>query len=446
MMRPEYVKNCRETCLIPVGAESNKEVQVLSAFMATLPVIEGWLTNAFASALPVRVGKQAKISCFTEVEFEDPSFKDCRPDGLIVVSTGRSSWTALVEAKIKHGKLDPVQLEKYAQIAKKYKIDSLITISNEMASRPDHHPIQLSKTLTKNLQMLHFSWASILTNAQILEGQMAIEDPEQSFILRELIKYLAHDSSGIYRFTQMSPAWNEIVKQAIGLLPFTKSSEEVSQIASDWIQESKDLSMRLSSLVNEQVEVRHSRAAKSDINVLLKEIVEELTTRHCLVTELAVPNSAGGIKVCANLQTRQIIVSMSLTAPKDKKSTSARVNWLLRMLKEDDADQLVIGATWASRIENTHATVGQLRENPNVLQCSNEKLAPVSFIVNLMVDNVRSFNGRQTFVTLLEESVESFYKIAGQHIKAWQPSPPKAKPMKEDLETSDSSADEFDAA
>jgi hypothetical protein len=124
-MRPAYVKNSRETCLIPVGAESNKDVQVLSAFMATLPVIEGWLAAAFGNALPVRVGKQTKIRCCTEIEFVDQDFKGCRPDGLIIVSTGRSEWTALVEAKVKHGKLEQSQIEKYAQAAKKYGIDSL---------------------------------------------------------------------------------------------------------------------------------------------------------------------------------------------------------------------------------------------------------------------------------------------------------------------------------
>jgi len=409
--------------------------------MATLPVIDGWLSAAFGSALPVRVGKQTKIKCYTEIEFDDPALKGCRPDGLIVVSTGRSEWSALVEAKIKHGKLEQPQIEKYAQAAKKYGIDSLITISNEMASRPDHHPISLPKTLTNKVSLLHFSWASVLTNAQILQGQTAVEDPEQSFILRELIKYLNHESSGIYRFDQMSAAWTEIVKQAVGLLPFAKSSEEVSQIASDWIQESKDLSMRLSSLVNERVEVRHSKSARADLSVLRKEIIDGLANKHSLETELDVPNSAGGIKVSANLQTRQISVSMQLVAPKDKKSTAARVNWLLRMLRHEDSNCLVIAATWPSRIENTHATVAQLREDPSCFQCANTKVAPVSFIVTLMVDNIKAFNGRKTFISLLEESVEQFYTIAGQHIKAWQASPPKAKTQDTLLDEAEAESD-----
>jgi len=43
--------------------------------MATLPVIDGWLSAAFGSALPVRVGKQTKIKCYTEIEFDDPALK-----------------------------------------------------------------------------------------------------------------------------------------------------------------------------------------------------------------------------------------------------------------------------------------------------------------------------------------------------------------------------------
>ncbi|MCB2082024.1 MAG: hypothetical protein KDD76_05250, partial [Rickettsiales bacterium] len=47
----------------------------------------------------VRLGKTSKIECFTEIVFKGAD-KNIRPDGLITVTTGSNTWSAIVEAKI----------------------------------------------------------------------------------------------------------------------------------------------------------------------------------------------------------------------------------------------------------------------------------------------------------------------------------------------------------
>lgn len=429
---PEYIANYRDSRLIPAGSASNTENQVLSSFLATLRIVDGWFNAAFNGGPSIRLGKQAKIRCVTEVEFNDKEFSDCRPDGFILITTGRTTWTALIEAKIKNNKLATEQVEKYCRLAKKFKIDAVITLSNELTSRPDHHFLNLPKTTTRNINLYHFSWASILTNGQVLLGQQNVDDVEQIFILEELIKYFQHESAGIHRFSQMSSAWPEIVKAATLGQTIAKNSEELTSVVNDWLQESKDLILTLSNLIHERVELRLSKDARNDLSIYQKEIANRLHESASLAACIDVPDCASPIDVDVFLKTRQIQFSMVLQAPKDRKSTAARINWLLRMLKEPDMTGYFVTATWPSRITDTTKTLDEVRTEPDSIQCDNSKVAPACLIVKFVLDDARSFSGRKTFIQVLEQGLEKFYFDVGQHLKAWQPSPPKPKKIEQE--------------
>jgi hypothetical protein len=115
---------------------------------------------------------------------------------------------------------------------------------------------------------------------------------------------------------------------------------------------------------------------------------------------------------------------MSLKAPLDKKSTKARVNWLLRMLPDDD-DRLLLRAHWPGRGAPTTKDIKSLREDPMVIQNDNPDAAPHSFEV-LLVENLgKRFSGRRTFIEDVERIVPSFYDLVGVNLKAWQAAPPK---------------------
>jgi len=429
---PEYIAHYRDSRLIPAGSASNTENQVLSSFLSTLPIVDGWFNTAFNGGPSIKLGKQAKIRCVTEVEFKDKEFSDCRPDGLILITTGRTTWSALIEAKIKNNKLVPEQVEKYCRLAKKFKIDSVITLSNEFTSRPDHHFLNVPKITTRNIELYHFSWASILTNAQVLLGQQNVNDIEQIFILEELVKYFQHESAGINRFSQMSSAWPEVVKAATLGQAIAKTSDELTSVVNDWLQESKDLVLTLSNLIHERVELRLSKNARNDLLIYQKQITNRLHESGSLAACLDVPDCASPIDVDIFLKTRQIQFSMVLQAPKDRKSTSARINWLLRMLKQPEMSGYFVTATWPSRIADTTKTIDEVRNEPDSIQCENSKVAPASLIVKFVLDDARSFSGRKTFIQVLEQGLEKFYFDVGQHLKAWQPSPPKPKKIEQE--------------
>ena len=53
----------------------------------------------------------------------------------------------------------------------------------------------------------HFSWLSLVSQAVHLAGNKQVDDPEQSFILDELIRYLQNAKSGVSLITQVGPGW-----------------------------------------------------------------------------------------------------------------------------------------------------------------------------------------------------------------------------------------------
>ena len=67
-------------------------------------------------------------------------------------------------------------------------------------------------------------------------------------------------------------------------------------------------------------------------------------------------------------------------------------------------------------------------------------MAPVNLIVKFVVDDAKAFTGRKTFIQTLSGSLEKFYTDVGQHLKAWQPAPPRAK--KVDSESEDGVVEE----
>ena len=97
---PEYLKQGERAKLFPTVADTNRENRLLSIFLALLPHMPGLAKNLFAT-IGLRVGERTKIECWSEVVPTQGEHLNKRPDGLIVVKTSKTTWSALVEAKIK---------------------------------------------------------------------------------------------------------------------------------------------------------------------------------------------------------------------------------------------------------------------------------------------------------------------------------------------------------
>ena len=116
---------------------------------------------------------------------------------------------------------------------------------------------------------------------------------------------------------------------------------------------------------------------------------------------------------------------MRLAAPKDKQSTKARVNWLLRQLKKTTPTGFFIRATRPGKAETTYQALKDLRDSPELLESDTSNTAATTLEVVYEVDLAGKFSGRKVFVEELEKAVPHFYQEAGQLLKAWTPPPPK---------------------
>ena len=195
--------------LIPVTADSKKEERATSVLLSTFMLVPQF-AEAVLSDAGAKIGARSNIKCFTEIVFKRKGQNRLRPDGLITITNRNKSWSALIESKVGNNVLTKDQIEAYIDLAKEVGADALITISNQFAIIPTHHPVAVNRNKTRSIDLFHFSWLSLLSKASIISGAKAVDDREQAFVLRELIRYLDHQSSGVAPMTSMNPEWKDL--------------------------------------------------------------------------------------------------------------------------------------------------------------------------------------------------------------------------------------------
>jgi hypothetical protein len=422
---PDCIQRAERARLFPILAETSKEGRTLSIFLATLAAVREFRTSLLGE-IGRRIGPAAVLRTYTEVEFKcakgEPRLG--RPDGLLVLDTWGGRWTALVEAKISKTEISADQLERYLDLAKRNQIDAVITISNQFSAIPQHHPLRVNRSKSKGVDLFHFSWMHILTEAELLTVNRDVEDDDQAYILNEFRRFISHESAGIQSFGQMPAAWPDLVGkvQAGGALQRTA---DVTAVAEAWIEESRDLCLLLSRQLKRQVSQRLTRAATADPAARFQEDVNSLCREQCLRTVLAVPEAAAPIEVRIDLQRRSIMVSIKLRAPEDRVSSRARLSWLLRQIPEAADQQVHVRCLWPTTSPMTQHRLGELRADPDRIQEGKGKLAVRAFEILWLADLGRKFEQRRTFIEELQRAVPAFYKSVGEHLRAWQPPPPK---------------------
>lgn len=423
---PACIERAERARLFPILAETSKEGRTLSIFLATLASVREF-SACVLGAVGQRIGTTAKLRTYTEVEFKCAKGEANlgRPDGLLVLDTWGRRWTALVEAKVGNVNISQEQLERYLELAKQNKIDAVITISNQFSAVPQHHPVRIPAWKLKGVQLFHFSWTQILTEANLLLVNRNVEDDDQAYVLSEFLRFITHESAGVRGFTQMPTAWPDLVAkvQAGGAL---QPTADVSAVAEAWQQESRELCLILSRQLGRRVSQRLSRAAIADPEVRFQDDVGTLCSGHFLEMAVDIPNAAASLNVRVDLSRRSVLVSMKLRAPEDRVSSRARLNWLLRQIPDKaDAANLHVRCRWPATSPATQFRLEELRKEPAKIEENKGRLKTIGFEIILVSDLNRQFAQRRKFIEELERAVPAFYETVGQHLRAWQPPAPK---------------------
>ena len=412
----EFLASGQLARLIPTVADSKKEERATSSLLSSFMVVPVFAREVFSSA-GAPVGKRLKITCYTEVTFKtNDKEKRSRPDGLVVIHNGSKTWTAIIESKIGNSELTNEQVEEYLDIAKKLGINAVITISNQFATTPTHHPLAVNKNKTRSVELYHFSWLSLKSKAVLLMGNKAVDDPEQAYILSELVRYLDHDSSGVSSLTKMSSEWKEICNSIQQGTNLSKNSELVKSSVSDWHQLLRHLSLNLSMLIAQPVDIALSRAREKDSEINFAEDCNYLSTENKLIAEFTIPNAASKLAFSADFLRRTINISMKLEAPKDKSRATASINWITRQLKGENIENVSVRVYWQKRIKMTAASLSEAIEDPTVLIPSGVSEMPTYLEVIRVIDLATKFKGSKTFVEESSKGFPKFYQDVGQQL------------------------------
>ena len=120
-------------------------------------------------------------------------------------------------------------------MAREHGFDAVVTISNQITARPTDSPVALDKRKLKSVGFYHVSWWRIITEAVLQHRFRGVSDPDQAWILGELIAYLDHENSGASGFQDMGESWVR-VRDAARQGTLRATDKEVRGVAERWEQ------------------------------------------------------------------------------------------------------------------------------------------------------------------------------------------------------------------
>ncbi len=433
--------------LIPtsgIGSEKEAEQRATSALLAILTVVRDLSIELF-SPLGASRAQKATVEAWTEVQFAYNG-KRMRPDGMLRIYYGKSTWTALVEIKTGDATLDAEQINTYWDIARAEKFNHVITVSNEIAPNADTHPTPGLRVRSNSpVQVTHLSWTAILTTAVRLKQHKGVADPEQAFLLSELIRYLEHPSSGAMAFSDMGPHWVALRDDARAHA-LARKDDGVEDVVARWDQLIRYAALKLGSEIGEDVTQVLSKSHR-DPKARQAYLVEQLCGPGTLDGTLRIPNTAGDLEILADLRAQQLVASLTVAAPQDKGAVG-RVTWLVNQLKEV-SPAVVLEAYPKNAKTGPTATLGQALEDRQAL-IDESKREAFKFRIAWRHDMgmPRKSGGKNPgFIDTVLDLIDSFYGEVVQTITPWVPSAPKIKrPAQLSPETEDDGPDSDSSA
>lgn len=419
--------------LIPVSGIRNAEEQERRATSALLAVLSAVDEFALAFARPYGALK-GKFESYIEVPFELADGRSVRPDGLIRTTYGKRSWTAVIEVKTGNKQLSREQVETYLDMAKEQGLDCVITISNQIARIPGEHPVHVHKHKVKTVALHHVSWSRVLTEAVLQKSHHGVADPDQAWILGELIRYLEHPNAGALDFRDMGEHWVR-VRDAVKNRTLSHPDKSAVEVAGKWEELVSFAALRLGRQLGADVREVLTAKEKSDISIRIHNIVDAMVDKGVMRGRIRIPNTVGDIVVNADLRARQIVMSVSIAAPKKKgQKAKTKINWLLRQLKSSAPDVRL--DSWGKYSKYPMSDLlGNVRNNQSLLIPShNREIA--SFTVSLgRPMGLRRSVGKRSFIGSVLHTLDEFYADVVQHLQEWQPRAPKLE--KSEVESTD---------
>jgi hypothetical protein len=407
--------------LIPVVGIRGQEEQEKRATSSLLAVMRA--VPEFGHALLDGLGApKGRIQTYAEIQLKNEDGKVSIPDGAIVVERGRATWRALVEVKTGSSELTPDQVGRYLDMARDHGFEALVTISNQITARPGDLPFSVDRRKMRRVGVWHLSWWRIMTEAILQHRFRGVSDPDQAWILGELIAYLDHEKSGASGFEDMGGSWVR-VRDGARQGTLRAADKEVGAVCRRWEQLLDYVALGLSQDLGRDVAPVRPRGHTPEAR--LETLIQALASSGVLSGGIRVPDSVGPISLTANLHSQQLTTSVVTDAPREGRPLS-RVKWLLRQLDDAPAD-LRIETGFVGVRETAALLLGEGREHPQrLLSKGDPKREPRSFTLAMTRKmGLNRGKGQGSFVRETRAQVIDFYGEIVQRLKAWQAPAPK---------------------
>lgn len=363
------------------------------------------------------------------------------PDGLIRVTRGQKSWTALVEVKTGSNELVAEQLENYLDIAREEGFDALLTISNEIPAVAGQHPTKIDRRKLRKVALHHLSWTQVLAEAVMQKEFRGVADPDQAWILGELIRYLEHPRSGAMEFDDMGASWVP-VREAVRAGTLRATDKGLSEVAVRFDALLRFVSLSLGRQLGTEVTPVLSRKELADPASRTQALVTGLAETGLLTGAIRIPATVGDIVVTADLRASTVTCHVDVDAPREGRPTT-RVNWIVRQLRNAPETVRIEAHAAHARGRGAAELLRVVRENPSVLVADPTKeLRAFQVAVSAPMGTKRG-RGRGSFIDSVTGSVDAFYADVLQQLKAWSAAPPR---LRTEAETVASEQDDVPAA
>jgi hypothetical protein len=412
-----------EARLIPTSGINGADEQERRATSALLAVVTA--VREFGRGLTQPLGAPSgNIQAFIEVPFMLGD-KRCYPDGLIRVTRGQRSWTALVEVKTGTNELAPEQLENYLDIARDNGFDALITISNEIPPSAGQHPTKVDKRKLRKVAMHHLPWSQILAEAVVQKEHRGVADPDQAWILGELIRYLEHPRSGALEFEDMGPSW-VAVRDAVSAGTLRTSDKGVADVAARFDALLRYASLRLGRRLGTEVVPVVTRREATEPALRSAALVDGMVKEGRLSGGIRIPNAVAPLNIEVDLRAGRVTVHVDVDAPREGRSTT-RVNWLVRQLKTAPDSVRLEAFALHTRGPGAADLLKSVREDPNLLIQDPKKELRSFRIAHTSPLGTKRGRGRGAAIDSVLDAVDLFYGDVLQHLKAWTAAAPKMR-------------------
>lgn len=421
MAEERYEDGWHPARLIPAIGIRGQEEQEKRATSSLLAVMHA--VPQFGHALIGELGApKGRVTTYTEVQVKDGAGKTHIPDGAIIVERGKTAWRCLVEVKTGAAQLQPDQINRYLDWARENRLDGVLTISNQITGSPTDSPVQVDGRKLRTTRLYHLSWWRILTEAIVAHRHHGVDDPDQAWLLGELIAYLDDERSGASGFQDMGENWVK-VRNGAGDATLRAGDADVRDVAERWEQFVEYLCLGLGQDLGR--DVRPVRPRKQTAAGRLDANASTLANGGNLEAAIRVPDAVGPLVVQADLRTRKVITSVGVDAPGEGRPVT-RVNWLLRQLKDAPAG-LLVEVSFANTKATTAGLLSAAQDDPHSLLLANDpKRSPRAFRLALSRPmGTKRGKGERSFVLETRKQAIDFYRELVQNLRPWRAAPPK---------------------